>query len=131
VSPTCPDSPENATHCKDISLTCPDSPADASSRNSLFVRCPNTQVKTANIEEKFDCTHPDTRATCPDMLQRNIHLLIHVRTPSPRNSFLTCFRIFRAYLKRLLGSFSLRIFVENSSMLREGLLGINIYMYLS
>jgi len=39
--------------------------------------------------------------------------------------------ISKAYLKELLGSVSLRIPVENSIVLRECLLGINIYMYLS
>jgi hypothetical protein len=62
---------------------------------------------------------------------QKVYFLIHVQTLPPKNPFLTCFRIFRAYLKGLLSSVSLRIPVENSSVLRESLLGINIYMYLS
>jgi len=44
---------------------------------------------------------------------------------------LTCIRVSRAYLKRLLGSVSYRISVENSSVLREDCLGLNCYMYFS
>jgi hypothetical protein len=41
------------------------------------------------------------------------------------------FRVSRTCLKGLLGNVSSRILVENSIVLREGLLGINVYMYLS
>jgi hypothetical protein len=54
----------------------------------------------------------------------------HVRTLLPRNSLLTCFRVSRAYLKGVLGNVSLRILVDNFILLRENLLGINVYMYL-
>jgi hypothetical protein len=54
-----------------------------------------------------------------------------IQTPPPKNLFLTCFRISKAYLNGLLGSVFLRILIENSIVLRESLLGINVYMYLS
>jgi hypothetical protein len=54
-----------------------------------------------------------------------------VRTPPPRNPFLTCFKIYIAYLKGLIGSVIVIIPIENSSVLREEYLGINIYMYFS
>jgi len=57
--------------------------------------------------------------------------LCPVRTPLFRNPFLTSFKIFRAYLKGLLGSVIVRIPLENYSLLREDYLGINVYMYFS
>jgi hypothetical protein len=80
--------------------------------------------------ESFPYRCPDTRSACLDALQQNMKLLIPVQRPPPRNLFLTWFRISKAYLKGLLGSVSLRIPVENSSVLREDYLGINCYMFL-
>jgi len=48
-----------------------------------------------------------------------------------RNPNLSRIRISEVYLKGLLGIVSLGIPVENFIVLREGLLGINVYMYLS
>jgi hypothetical protein len=44
---------------------------------------------------------------------------------------MTCFRVSKAYLKRLLSSLCLRIPIENSIVLREGFLGLNRFIYLS
>jgi hypothetical protein len=55
----------------------------------------------------------------------------YVRTPLSRNPFLTYFRIFRTNLNGLLGSVSLRIPVENFSVLKEYYLGVNKFMYFS
>jgi hypothetical protein len=79
VSPTCPDSPTNTSYRKVLSPTCLDRPADASFKKSLSARYLDTEVKTVDRED-FPCTCSDTRATCLDTLQQNIHLLIHVRT---------------------------------------------------
>jgi hypothetical protein len=84
--------------------------------------CSDTKVKTAD-REAFPCRYPDARSTCPNMLLQNMKLLILVRMPSTRNSFLTCFSVSRAYLKGLLVSVIVRIPVENFIVLREGLLG--------
>jgi hypothetical protein len=50
----------------------------------------------------------------------------YVRTPPSRNPFLACFMISRAYLNGLIDSVCLRIPVDNSSVLKEGLLGIKV-----
>jgi hypothetical protein len=73
------------------------------------------KVKTVD-GEAFPCNRQDAKSILSDAFQQNMKIVVirleaqcPVRTPLPRNPFLTCFRISEAYLNGLLGIVSLRI----------------------
>jgi hypothetical protein len=84
--------------------------------------CLNTSYRKFVSPVRHASTKYSITDRCPDMRWP-------IRTPPPRKLFMAYFRVFRTCLKGLLGNVSSRILVENSIVLREGLLGINVYMY--
>jgi hypothetical protein len=107
VFDNCSNGPSDVNHREPPFATCSDSPMDANDKEHIFARMSGRKVKTTD-EEAFPCnlldarsSRLDARSSCLDALQQNMKItVIHldtqcpVRTPPPRNSFLTCFRIF-------------------------------------
>jgi hypothetical protein len=89
-------------------------------KSTCLQGCPNAKVKTLD-GEAFPCNLSDARSSHLNALSQNLKLLFPVWMPPHRNPFLTCFRISRAYLKGLLGSFFGRVREWNSILLREGI----------
>jgi len=126
----------NTIDSKFIFSTCSDSPANATYIKIMFSKMSGQQSernfqKVSVLQDVR--AHKRRQRTQIFFLQmsghtsQKVYFLIHVRThfrhvwtPTPRNSFQPYFRVFRAYLKWLLGSVSLRIPAENFIVLREG-----------